>query len=89
MAMTAEERRRCWAQMMRLQAWPVNKVDLRAAVDAVDDWCDSAATSVPSVSFNAALPLAFRTTASPSQKALILAYVCERRAGVFRAEEDG
>lgn len=54
------------------------KPDLRAAVDAADTWADANAAS-----YNAALPVAFRTGATAAQKALVLAYVCMKRAGVI------
>lgn len=43
------------------------KSDLKAAVDATDQWVDDNA-----ISYNSALPLAFRTNATPSQKSLLL-----------------
>lgn len=77
-------RARTFAQLVRAVPWPtLTKPDIKAAVDAVDDWADANATS-----FNTALPLPFRVTASPAQKALILAYICMRRSGILRAEED-
>ncbi len=48
----------------------ITKTDLRAAVDAADAWVDSNAAS-----FNSALPVAFRTNATASQKALLLVAV--------------
>jgi len=62
----------------------LDKVELRAAVDAIDDWADTNAAS-----FNIALPLQYRTSATADQKALLFAAVLMRRAGVFRSEEDG
>lgn len=66
------------------EACAFTKTDLRAAVDAADTWVDSNAAS-----FNTALPAAFRTTASLTQKTLLLCYVAMRRAGLLRVEEDG
>lgn len=60
------------------------KADLRAAVNATDDWIDSNTTS-----FNTALPTAFRTNASLTQKTLLFCYVAMRRAGLFKVAEDG
>ena len=79
------DRLRTAAQWMRDQAEaaPFSKADLRAAVNAVDDWCEANAAS-----YNSALPSAFRSTASATQKSLLLAYVVMRRAGRLRAEED-
>ncbi|GAA0719892.1 hypothetical protein Drose_06185 [Dactylosporangium roseum] len=54
---------------------------LRTAVDNVDDWCDSAATTVPGTSYNASLNAGFRTTATSAQKAALLALVCWWRSG--------
>lgn len=77
---------RVWAHAMR--NWTgtltgVTKADLREAVDATDGWIDSAQAS-----FNAALPVAFRTNATLAQKTLLFCYVAMRRAGLLRAEED-
>lgn len=52
----------------------LSKPDLRAAVDAADAWADA-----NKASYNSALPLAARTTLTPAQKALLLAYVILRR----------
>jgi len=60
-----------------------SKAQLIAAINAVDDWAEANATS-----YNNALPVAVRTNATTAQKALLLAYVCMRRAGVLRAQED-
>lgn len=54
-----------------------SKADIRAAIVAADAWATSNAAS-----YNTALPTAFRTGASASQKALLLAYVCLARAGL-------
>ena len=57
---------------------PTNlKTDIRAAVNAADDWVDTNAAS-----FNTALPAAFKNAASASQKAILLAFCCLRRAGI-------
>jgi hypothetical protein len=87
--MSAEERRRTWAHLMRewdraLGGIPVNKVDLRAAVDAADQWADDNAAS-----FNTALPQPFKGAASIGMKSLLLCYVIMRRAGRLRVDEDG
>jgi hypothetical protein len=62
----------------------LSKADLRAAVDATDDWIDSNAAS-----FNQALPVAARTELTATQKTFLFCYVALRRAGRLRAEEDG
>jgi hypothetical protein len=53
-----------------------SKADIRAAIVAADAWATSNASS-----FNSALPTVFRNGGSASQKALLLAFVCLRRAG--------
>jgi hypothetical protein len=87
--LSAEERRRTWGHLMRswsagLGGIPVNKSDLRAAVDATDDWIEA-----NQASFNSALPQPFRGAASTPVKTLLFCYVAMRRAGLLRAEEDG
>ena len=84
-ALDATSRLRTAAQWMRTQTEPCGftKADLRAAVDATDTWIDDNAAA-----FNTALPAAFRTTASPTQKTLLFVYVALRRADMLRAEED-
>jgi len=85
--MSAIERFRCWAQYMRDLPGPfgtASKADIRAAVDAVDQWVEDNQTT-----YNLALPLAFRNAATPTQKALLLCYVVMRRVGRLRSEEDG
>lgn len=62
----------------------LTKTQLRAAVDAVDDWCDTNATS-----FNQTIPAAARSALTPAEKALLLAYVAMRRAGALKVDEDG
>jgi hypothetical protein len=60
------------------------KTDLRAAVDATDAWIEA-----NQAAFNAALPAGFRNNATLVQKTLLFWAVAARRAGLFRAEEDG
>lgn len=84
--MDATNRLRTWAQVMR--NWPgsitgVTKAELRAAVDATDDWIEA-----NQASFNTALPQPFRGAASTPQKTFLFCYVAMRRAGLLRAEED-
>jgi len=84
MALDATNRFRTFAQIVRDVAWPgLTKPDIQAAVSAVDDWAEA-----NSASYNTALPQPFRNTASVAQKALLLAYVCMRRAGILKAQED-
>lgn len=84
--LSAENRRRIWAHVMRQSALvpgDVTKPQLRAAVDAADDWVDNNAAA-----FNSALPAAFRAAATAEQKAELLAFVIMRRANKLRTEED-
>jgi hypothetical protein len=78
------DRVKIWAHLMRGVLGgvsSVNKAALRDAVNAVDDWADSNATS-----FNNSLPTAFKNNATSAQKATILAIVCLRRAGLLPVE---
>lgn len=79
--LSTSDRVTVWAGLMREASCPggITKADFRAAVDAVDDWVDSAAATRPSTSFNAALPAAYRTAATNAQKASLLAAVTLRR----------
>lgn len=69
-----------WAQFMRdaSQAREVfgalTKVELRAAVDAIDGWADSNAAS-----FNQAIPQPARGVLTAKQKAWLLMAVIKRR----------
>jgi hypothetical protein len=55
-------------------ALPLTKADLRAAVDAIDQWADDNAAA-----FNVAIPLPARTALTAKQKAQLLFYVVRRR----------
>lgn len=86
MALDETGRFRAFAQAMR--NWPgslggVTKAQLREAVNATDDWIEANQTS-----FNNALPVPFRTSASLVQKTFLFCYVAMRRANLLRAEED-
>jgi hypothetical protein len=85
-ALDSTGRSRVWAHLMRAApgGWPVTKPELRAAVDATDDWIEANQTS-----FNQALPQPFRGSASLIQKTMLFAYVAFRRAGLLRVTEDG
>lgn len=61
----------------------VTKPDLRAAVDATDQWIED-----NQAAFNAALPVTFRTNATLTQKTLLFCLVGMRRAGLLRVQED-
>lgn len=68
-----------WGRFMadlsgRRDPLPLNKADLRAAVDAVDAWADANAAA-----FNAAIPQPARTLLTAKQKAELLVYVVRRR----------
>lgn len=78
MALTEQDRVTIWAENMRQGMCPgaITKPDLRAAVNAADDWIDSSAAN-----FNAALPQPFRGAATTDQKYLLLMCVLERRMG--------
>lgn len=80
MALTSDQLDRCSRDLLHFQgdAAPFNiaKADLRAALAAAEQWATDNA-----VSYNAALPVAFRTQASASLKAALLAFVALRRAG--------
>lgn len=56
----------------------MDSATIKAAVDACDDWCDSNAAN-----YNAALPNAFKNTATQAQKGILLAYVCLKRAAII------
>ncbi len=73
------DRRTIWAAFMsemssRRDSLDLNKNDLRAAVDAADDWVDTNAAS-----FNAAIPVTARTALNAKQKAELLTFVVRRR----------
>lgn len=55
-------------------AMPVLKADLRAAINAIDQWADDNLAS-----FNLAIPLPARTALTVAQKANLLLYVIRRR----------
>jgi len=55
-----------------------NNAQIKAAIDATDDWIDSNATS-----FNNALPTAFRNNATTAQKTQLFCMVALKRAGLL------
>lgn len=85
-ALPTTDRQRTMYQWMRanLETCAFTKADLQAAVDATDTWIDS-----NQAAFNTALPVAFRTNASLTQKTLLFCYVAMRRAGILHTPEDG
>lgn len=89
MAMSETDRARCSMAMQRFfseiaSTLGITKPDLRAAIDAADDWCDANATA-----FNLTIPQPARGAMTTAQKNLLLAYVTLRRAGYLRIPEDG
>ena len=80
--LTAAERLKVFGHVLRAVAWPsMTKPNVSAALDATDQWIEDNAAS-----FNTALPLPFRTTATLAQKTVLFAYVAFRRAGLLRTE---
>jgi hypothetical protein len=71
-------RRAIWQEFMQVNAESVGitKVDLRAAVDAIDAWIDANATSM-----NTAIPQPARGALTAAQKARLLAMVALKRYG--------
>jgi len=74
------DRQQIWADFMA-SAGPLleslfgmSKVDIRAAVNAADQWIDDNASS-----FNAAIPQPARGAMTAKQKARLLVWVVERR----------
>ena len=68
-----------WKEMMsdlsnRREGMPFKKADLRAAVNALDQWLEDNKASA-----NQALPQPFREVATTPQKALLLQFVIQRR----------
>jgi hypothetical protein len=61
-----------------IQDLGVTKAELRAAVDAVDDWADANASA-----FNTAIPQPARGAMTTRQKTMLLMYVILKRAGVL------
>lgn len=75
--MPSQERFDCWADFMRSESGAfgaLSKQDLRAAVDAADQWCSDNAAS-----FNSALPQPTRGVLTTVQKARLLAWIVLKR----------
>lgn len=66
----------CWADFMRqfLAGTSLTKAQIRAVINAADDWADANATS-----YNNAIPQPQRGTMTSAQKALVLMLVIARR----------
>ncbi len=76
------ERSDIWSRLMQdasrqREALPLTKTDLRAAVNALDDFLNTNATAI-----NNAIPLPARTALTAKQKALIVAWVALKRHDV-------
>lgn len=78
-ALSDAHRIELWAEFMRdisreREQITVSKADLRAAVDATDDWVEA-----NKVSFNNALPAAAKANLTAAQKARLLSFVVKQR----------
>lgn len=74
-----QDRYDIWADIMRLlsankETVSITKADLRAAVNAVDAWCNTNASA-----FNTAIPQPARAALSADQKARLLMLVVAKR----------
>jgi hypothetical protein len=70
-----------WAEANRTNGLAIQgvlKVDLRAAVDAIDNWLETNATAL-----NTAIPQPARGALTARQKAALLMLVVDRRFGVL------
>lgn len=81
MAMTEQQRQALHAELMAAlsrdqETVTVSKADLRAVIDALDDFLEANASAV-----NNAIPQPARTALTVPQKARLLAYVTLRRYG--------
>lgn len=75
------ERFDVWAKSMRNalgDLGTITKQDLRAAIDATDNWID-----LNQVAYNATIPLPARGQLSTQQKVLIFCWVAMKRAGLM------
>lgn len=77
--MSDTDRQEAWAEYMRqvsndLETLGVSKAELRAALDAADQWASDNAAS-----FNTALPQPARSVLTASQKARLLTFVVTKR----------
>jgi len=60
------------------EAIGLNKINLRAAITAIDSWVEN-----NQASFNSALPIGARTALTAKQKATLLMYVINKRFEVI------
>lgn len=78
------ERVACWLEFMRdaaninAGASGLTKAQIRAAIDATDQWIEDNAAA-----FNLALPAAVRAALTAKQKAILYSIVSLRRYGVL------
>ena len=74
--LSLQDRFDVWADLMRqnLGTVSITKPQLRAAIDALDDFMDQNATAI-----NNALPVAARTNLTVPQKAAVLSAVIAKR----------
>lgn len=78
-ALSTDDRRELWAELMAAlsrdgDSVSITKAELRAAVDAVDDFLDDNAATI-----NAAIPQPARSGLTVSQKARLLNFVVRYR----------
>lgn len=80
MALTSGQVASAWKrwidEILKTDVCTFDRPALEAAVTAVDSWCTANAAN-----FNSALPDPFKSTATPAQKAALLAFVCIARYG--------
>lgn len=83
--MTTADRQKTTDQWMRdnREDTGFTKADVRAAINAIDDWVAANQTS-----YNNALPTAVKNGASQTQKTMLLCYVLMRQAGKLRVAGD-
>lgn len=77
--LTSQQRAELWAEIMRdlskvTEPCGITKTDLRAAVDATDQWIEDNAAA-----FNSALPLAARNGLTAAQKKRLFLAVALKR----------
>ena len=78
------DRARIMGHLSRIAGpWTLTKPDIRAAVNALDDWIDTNASTI-----NQQLPEPFRSEATLAQKGAILAFIAMRRGGLLTTAED-
>jgi len=66
-----------WMRENNIPCGAFTKAELRAAVDAIDDWIDTNSSA-----FNTAIPQPARAELSAKQKAWLLAVVVQRRFNI-------